>query len=111
MTELQQIEAARKEAQEQIDIAEHLEKLQKNRSFNKVFNEYILKELAVNAASLYGRPELNEMSTKSIQNTLTMISTLNDTLSRISTKANEAEQRLVEIDEAEAEYLEEVEGA
>lgn len=109
-TPLEQIAEARKEAQTHIEIAEHLEKLQKNRSFNKLINEYVLKDLATGAASLYGRPGLNEQSSKSIENTLIMISTLNDTLSRITVKANEAYRTLEEIEEAELEYLAEEDG-
>lgn len=109
-TQLEQIKEQRQEAKDMIELAEHLGKLQKNRSFNKVINEYILKDLAVNAATVYGRPELNEMSAKSISNTLTMVSTLNETLSRINVKANEAEQLLVQLDEVELDLLNEEEG-
>jgi hypothetical protein len=107
-TPLEQIKEARTQAKATIELAEHLEKLRKNRSFNAVFTEFVFKELPVRSANVFGRTELTESAQKNINNTLVMISTLNHTLSNIYTQADHARQTLVEIDEAEAEYLAEV---
>jgi len=104
-TPLEQIKEARAEAKATIELANQLEKLRKNRAFNAVFTEFVFKELPVRSANVFGRPELNESAQKNIDNTLVMISTLNHTLSNIYTQAEQAQQTLIEINEAEAEYL------
>ncbi len=107
MTPLEQIKAAREEAQHVIELAEHLDKLQKNRSFKILFSEHILKELPLQAAGMFERPGNTELTQDSLEKLLTMVSMLNHTLSTIYTKANKAEDTLKEIDEAEAEYMSE----
>lgn len=104
-TPLQQIKEARELAKADIEIAEHIEKLQKNRSFQKVINEFVCKDLAARTAAIYNRPEITESTQKSLENTLTMIATLQSTLSQALHQGDAAVQRLEEIDEAEAEYL------
>lgn len=105
MTPLEQIAEARKEAKQIVDIADHLDKLRKNRSFKAVFDDYILKEVPLQAAGMYKRPGSSDTAQQSLEGVLTMVSMLNLTLSTIYNKAAQAEVTLKEIDEAEAEYL------
>lgn len=105
MTPLEQIAVARKEAQDLVLLAEDLDKLRKNRAFKNVFEEYILKELPLQAAGMFNRPGNSELAQTSLESLLGMVSMLNHTLSTIYTKASQAEETLKEIDEAEAEYL------
>ena len=104
---LEQLQKERAQAKKEVELADHLVKLQKNRSFQKVVNEFLLDELAINAASLYGNPGLGETSQKSLENTLIMISTLKGKLQLINTNANAALDTLQGLDEAEEEYMSE----
>lgn len=105
MTPLEQIAEARKEAQDIAVLSEHLDKLRKNRSFKALFEDYILKELPLSAAGMFKRPGNSELAQESLESLLAMVSMLNHTLSTVYTKAEQAKQTLIEIDEAEAEWL------
>tara|TARA_B110000014_G_scaffold240124_1_gene208003 strand:+ start:1845 stop:2174 length:330 start_codon:yes stop_codon:yes gene_type:complete len=109
MTPLEQIAEARTEAKNLVELADHLDKLRKNRSFKALFDEYILKDLPLQAAGMFNRPGNSEIAQDSLEKLLTMVSMLNHTLSTVYTKADQAQQTLKEIDDAEAEYLAEVE--
>ena len=109
MTPLEQIAEARTEAKNLVELADHLDKLRKNRSFKALVDEYILKDLPLQAAGMFKRPGNSEVAQDSVEKLLTMVSMLNHTLSTIYTKADQAQQTLKEIDDAEAEYLAEVE--
>ncbi len=108
MTPLEQIAEARTEAKKLVELADHLDKLRKNRSFKALFDEHILKDLPLQAAGMFNRPGNSEIAQDSLEKLLTMVSMLNHTLSTVYTKANQAEDTLKEIDEAEAEYMSEV---
>jgi ethanolamine utilization microcompartment shell protein EutS len=105
MTPLEQITEARNEAKAQVELASHLDKLRKNRSFNKVIEEYVFKDLAVTMAAAFATPGMSPTAKESVENTLTAISVMKNVLSTIYTKADAAEVMLLEIDEAEAEFL------
>jgi len=105
MTPLEQIAAARKEAKNIVELADHLDKLRKNRSFKALIEEYILKELPLQAAGMFKRPGNTVLAQESLESLLAMVSMLNHTLSTVYTKAEQAQATLHEIDEAEAEYL------
>ena len=107
-TPLEQIKNAREDAKAIIELRDHLDKLQKNRSFNAVFTEFVFKELPAKSAKLFNSPGINQVTQQNIENTFTMISSLNHMLSNIHTQADHAQQTLYEIDEAEAEYLAQV---
>ena len=110
MTPLEQVQAAREEAQHIVTLADDLDKLRKTRAFKNVFDDYILKELPLSAAGMFNRPGNSELAQQSLESLLSMVSMLNHTLSTIYTKAEQAKDTLIEIDEAEAEWLaEEVE--
>jgi hypothetical protein len=109
MTPLEQIAEARTEAKNLVELGEHLDKLRKNRYFKALFDEYILKDLPLQAAGMFQRPGNSEIAQDSLEKLLTMVSMLNHTLSTVYTKADQAQQTLTEIDAAEAEYLAEVE--
>lgn len=109
MTPLEQIREAREEAQKIVDIADQLDKLRKNRAFKAVFDDYILKELPLQASAMFKRPGNSDVAQDSLEKVLTMVGMLNHTLSTIYTKAEKAQETLIDIDEAEAEFLSESE--
>ena len=105
MTPLEQIKEAREEAQKIVSYADDLDKLRKTRAFKNLFDEYILKELPLQAAGMFKRPGNSEIAQESLESLLSMVSMLNHTLSTIYNKASQAEETLKEIDEVEAELL------
>jgi len=105
MTPLEQIKEAREEAQKIVTLADDLDKLRKTRVFKNVFDDYILTELPLSAAGMFKRPGNSELAQESLESLLAMVSMLNHTLSTIYTKAEQAKGTLIEIDEAEAEWL------
>jgi hypothetical protein len=107
MTPLEQIKVARDEAKNLVELADDLDKLRKTRAFKNVFEDYILKDLPLQAAGMFKRPGNSELAQESLESLLAMVSMLNHTLSTIYTKAEQAQNTLVEIDQAEAEWLSE----
>ena len=105
MTPLEQIAEARKEAQQIVSLADDLDKLRKTRAFKNLFEEYILKDLPLQAAGMFKRPGNSELAQESLESLLAMVAMLNHTLSTVYTKAEQAQETLKEIDEAEADYL------
>lgn len=105
MTPIEQIKVARDEAHKLINLADDLDKLRKTRAFKNLFDDYILKDLPLQAAGMFQRPGNSELAQESLEKLLTMVSMLNHTLSTVYTKAEQAQETLIEIDEAEAEWL------
>lgn len=109
MNHLDQINKEREEAKEEIELADALDKLYKNRAYKKVFDEHVFKALPANAGRYFNKAGLPEHVQKNLENTLTMVSTLQDTLSTIMVQGNAAHQKLQELDAEEVAYLEETE--
>ena len=109
MNELQEINKERAQALEDIELADALDKLLKNRAYKKVFDEHIFKTLPASSARFFNKAGIPEHAQKNIENTLGMISTLQDTLSTILAQGNAAHNKLTELSEIEAEYLAETE--
>lgn len=109
MNELQQINDERAQALEEIELADALDKLLKNRAYKKVFDEHIFKTLPASTARFFNKAGLPDHVQKNLENTLGMVSTLQDTLSTILAQGNAAHSKLKELTEVEAEYLAESE--
>lgn len=109
MNHLDQINKEREEAKEEIELADALDKLLKNRAYKKVFDDHIFQTLPASAARFFNKPGQPEQVQKNLENTLTMVGTLQATLSTILVQGNTAHDKLRELDLAEAEYLSETE--
>lgn len=102
--DLTEIGITRKEAEESIKLAEHLEKLHKNASFRKVILEGFLEQEAVRAAPLLAQP-LNDHSRKGVVDALTAIGVLRNYFGTIYRKGDASVTALEECDQVEAELL------
>ena len=102
--DLNEIAITRKEAEDSIKLAEHLDKLHKNVSFRKVVLEGFLEQEAIRVAPLLAQP-LNEYSRKGVVDVLTAIGVLRNYFGTIYRKGDAAAQALEECDTVESELL------
>lgn len=102
MLTLERIMEERATAQETIKAYEHVEKLHKNASFKKIILEGYFKDAAVRSAPLLAQPA-NSPVRAGAENTMIGIGALQMYFSALYNKAVQAEEYLVELDEAERE--------